>query len=169
MGWWGRPLTVSFHDCEIDARRDNVAGLHRASSSSAWQARRVARNRSRRFGTTRCESSASFLHASPSPFLSLLDLIHDSHAQYQGRQLERTPDGKLWRPFEHLPACLDQLRTQHELRKLTQHRDRDLAALCHPMKQHRGGCVDVFQWHNAVFALDTVSEKGRFGTFGGHS
>ncbi len=109
------------------------------------------------------------MHASPGAFLFLLGIVNDSHTQHQARQLEGTPHGKLGRPFEYLPARLDQLRTQDELRKLTQHRDRNLAALGDAMKQGRGGCVDVFQWHNAVFPLDTVSEKGRFGAFGGHS
>lgn len=45
--------------------------------------------------------------------------------------------------------------------------NRNLAAVGHAMKQRRGGCEDVFYWLNAVFALDTVSEKGRFGALGG--
>jgi hypothetical protein len=37
------------------------------------------------------------------------------------------------------------------------------------MKQSSGGPMDVGHWLNAIFVLDTVSEMGRFGTFGGHS
>jgi hypothetical protein len=37
------------------------------------------------------------------------------------------------------------------------------------MKQCCGGPMDVGHWLNAIFVLDTVSEKGRFGAFGGLS
>jgi hypothetical protein len=37
------------------------------------------------------------------------------------------------------------------------------------MKQSSGGPMDVGHWLNAIFGLDTVSEMGRFGAFGGLS
>jgi hypothetical protein len=58
---------------------------------------------------------------------------------------------------------------QHELGKLSQHRHRNFAAVCYPMKQSSGGPMDVGHWLNAIFCLDTVSEMGRFGAFGGLS
>ncbi len=66
-----------------------------------------------------------------------------------------------------LASTHNQLRVQHELRELAQHCDRNFTAIGHPMKQRRGGPMDVGHWLSAIFVLDTVSEMGRFGAFGG--
>ena len=99
--------------------------------------------------------------------LSSLALNTRPDSQDNARKLQRTPHGKLGWPVEHRAGTRNQLRAQHELRKLAQHRDRNFAAVSHPMKQSSGGPMDVGHWLNAIFVLDTVSEMGRFGAFAG--
>jgi hypothetical protein len=82
-------------------------------------------------------------------------------------ELQRTPQRELRRLVEHRAGARNQLRVQHELRKLAQHLDRNLAAIGYPMKQCGGSPMDVGHRPDGLFILDTVSEMGRFGTFGG--
>jgi hypothetical protein len=87
--------------------------------------------------------------------------------QHNARELDRAPDSELRRSAEHLAASRNQLRAQHEVRKLTHHLDRNLTALGYAMKHCGGSRAHLSHRNNALFILDTVSEMGRFGAFGG--
>ena len=98
------------------------------------------------------------------PFLSLLGLNTHPDGQDNARKLQRTPHGKLRRPVEHRAGTRNQLRVQHELSKLAQHRDWNFAAVGYPMKQRGGSPTDVGHWRKALWIPVTVTEMSPSGT-----
>jgi len=100
-------------------------------------------------------------------FPFFFDVSSRPESQDNARKLDRAPCSELRRRVEHLPATRNQLRAEHELRKPVRHLDRNFPAVGYPMKKRGGSPVDVGHRHDALCILDTVSEMGRFGTFGG--